>query len=372
MTGKKNTTPQKRRNTPSSKGEPKQRKTVSSQKKPLSEPLDKKQTEAKKKASQENKSKEKNNSPRRRGIPPNYESNKKPTRKQPAKKIKEKETIRTPDYDMEKIKAIGKSKGVELTPKEGIRLNRFIANSGVCSRRQADKYIASGRVTVNGQVITEMGYRVKPTDKVALDGEVLKRERLVYVLLNKPKGYITTTDDPKARKTVMELVADACKERIYPVGRLDRNTTGLLLLTNDGALAERLSHPSNEVRKNYQLELDKPLLEEHFNQIVRGIYLEDGFIKPDKMEYITGDRKIISIDIHSGRNRIVRRIFEHFGYKILRLDRAMYAGLTKKGLPRGRWRYLTQQEVIRLKFFTGKSKKWLKKEETAQSPVPEE
>ncbi|MCS7018494.1 MAG: pseudouridine synthase [Cytophagales bacterium] len=288
-------------------------------------------------------------------IPEGYERNSKDT--SPRRRKTQQPKPRTPDYDMSKIKNIGAAKGAATSLATDVRLNKFIANAGVCSRREADKLIASGRVAVNGKVITEMGYRVKPSDRVELDGEVLKRERLVYVLLNKPKDYITTTDDPQERKTVMELVADACQERIYPVGRLDRNTTGLLLLTNDGALAEKLSHPSNQVKKNYQLELDKPLEESHFDQIVSGIQLEDGFIKPDKMYYMTDDRKIISIDIHSGRNRIVRRIFEHFGYQVVRLDRAVYAGLTKKGLPRGHWRYLTQQEVIRLKYFTGKAKK---------------
>lgn len=281
-------------------------------------------------------------------IPKGYERNSKDTSPR-RRRIKKSDKSRMPDYET--------AKDASVAPSEEIRLNRFIANAGICSRREADKIIASGRVTVNGKVITQMGYRVKPSDRVELDGEVLKRERLVYVLLNKPKGYITTTDDPQERKTVMELVADACKERIYPVGRLDRNTTGLLLLTNDGALAKKLSHPSHQVKKNYQLELDKPLDEKHFDQIVRGIELEDGFIKPDKMFYMTNDRKIISIDIHSGRNRIVRRIFEHFGYEVIRLDRATYAGLTKKGLPRGHWRYLTPQEVIRLKYFTGKNAK---------------
>jgi 23S rRNA pseudouridine2605 synthase len=286
-------------------------------------------------------------------IPEGYERNSKSA----SPRRRTQNNPRTPDYDMSKIKGIGESKGVKTNPVEGIRLNRFIANAGICSRREADTIIASGRVMINGKVITEMGYRVKPSDRVELDGEILKRERLVYVLLNKPKDFITTTDDPQERKTVMELVKDACEERIYPVGRLDRNTTGLLLLTNDGALAEKLSHPSNQVKKNYQLELNKPLEESHFDQIVNGIELEDGFIKPDKLSYMTDDRMILSIDIHSGRNRIVRRIFEHFGYDVVRLDRATYAGLTKKGLPRGQWRYLTQQEVIRLKFFTGKNKK---------------
>ncbi|WP_448520405.1 pseudouridine synthase [Rhodoflexus sp.] len=291
-------------------------------------------------------------------IPKGYERNNK-SRRDENKVLRPRRagTLRTPDYDLTKIKSIAESKGIRKNPNEGIRLNRFIANAGISSRREADKIIESGRVKINNQVVTEMGYRVKPSDRVELDGETLKRERLVYVLLNKPKDFITTTDDPRERKTVMELVKDACQERIYPVGRLDRNTTGLLLLTNDGALAEKLSHPSNQVKKNYQLELNKPLEEAHFDQIMKGFELEDGFIKPDNMSYMTDDRQIISIDIHSGRNRIIRRIFEHFGYEVVRLDRATYAGLTKKGLPRGHWRFLTQQEVIRLKFFTGKNKK---------------
>ncbi|MCU0450306.1 MAG: pseudouridine synthase, partial [Bernardetiaceae bacterium] len=233
-----------------------------------------------------------------------------------------------------------------------IRLNRFIANAGVCSRREADELITKGRIMVNGQVVTTLGSKVKPGDEVVCDGERLTRERKVYLLLNKPKDYITTTDDPEERKTVMELIKDAGTERVYPVGRLDRNTTGVLLFTNDGELAKKLAHPSHHIKKNYQLELTQPLTEAHFDQIKQqGVTLDDGEIKPDDLFYLTDDRKVLSIDLHSGRNRIVRRIFEHLGYEILKLDRASFAGITKKNLPRGQWRHLTPQEVIRLKHF---------------------
>ena len=231
-----------------------------------------------------------------------------------------------------------------------IRLNRYIANAGVCSRRDADTLIANGEITVNGEVVTEMGHKVKPGDTVKYGDKVLNPEKMTYVLLNKPKDYITTTDDPNDRHTVMELVADATPYRIYPVGRLDRNTTGLLLLTNDGELAEKLTHPSNNIRKIYQVEIDKPITTEHFEAIRDGIELEDGFIKPDDLGIVTPDAQVVGIEIHSGRNRIVRRIFEHFGYEVTKLDRTVYAGLTKKELPRGKWRYLSEKEVIRLKF----------------------
>lgn len=230
------------------------------------------------------------------------------------------------------------------------RLNRYIANSGVCSRREADELIAKGDISVNGQVITEMGFRVKEGDTVKYGTKVLNPERFVYVLLNKPKDYITTTDDPEERKTVMELVADAGNFRLYPVGRLDRKTTGLLLLTNDGELADKLTHPSNNVRKIYQVEIDKPITEEHFEALQRGIELEDGPIKPDALSIVTPDAQVIGIEIHSGRNRIVRRMFEHFGYEVTKLDRTTFAGLTKKELPRGKWRFLDPKEVVKLKY----------------------
>ncbi|MBD2701135.1 pseudouridine synthase [Spirosoma sp. BT702] len=232
-----------------------------------------------------------------------------------------------------------------------IRLNRYIANSGVCSRREADELIARGDISVNGKVVTEMGFKVKDGDTVKYGTKVLNPERFVYVLLNKPKDFITTTDDPEERKTVMELVADAGNYRMYPVGRLDRNTTGLLLLTNDGELADRLTHPSNNIRKIYQVELDKPMTAEHFEAIQQGIELEDGPIKPDAISIVTPDAYVVGIEIHSGRNRIVRRLFEHFGYEVSKLDRTTYAGLTKKELPRGKWRFLEPKEVIKLKYF---------------------
>jgi len=231
-----------------------------------------------------------------------------------------------------------------------IRLNRYLANAGLCSRRDADEFIASGQITVNGEVITEMGYQVQPTDVVKYGRKILNREKLVYVLLNKPKDFLTTTDDPEGRKTVMDLVQKACPERIYPVGRLDRATTGLLLMTNDGELAEKLSHPSNAMRKIYQAELDKKIEQEDFDKILEGVELEDGMIKADDLSVITPDRQVVGIEIHSGKNRIVRRIFESLGYEVTKLDRTTYAGLTKKDLPRGNWRFLTEKEVIRLKY----------------------
>lgn len=232
-----------------------------------------------------------------------------------------------------------------------IRLNRFIANAGICSRRKADELIAAGVVTVNGTPVTELGFKVDPAkDSVRYNGETLKREKHVYVLLNKPKDYLTTTDDPQERKTVMSLVEKASRERIYPVGRLDRNTTGLLLMTNDGDLAEKLSHPRNNITKLYQVELNKNLSQGDLNKILFGIELEDGFIKPDAVSYVTGGTKReVGIQIHSGKNRIVRRIFESLGYEVVKLDRVVYSNLTKKDLPRGRWRYLEEKEIIQLK-----------------------
>jgi len=232
-----------------------------------------------------------------------------------------------------------------------IRLNRYISNAGICSRRKADELISAGVVSVNGEVISELGHKVDPTkDVVRYNGETLKREKMVYVLLNKPKDYITTTDDPQERRTVMALVEKASKERIYPIGRLDRNTTGLLLMTNDGDLADKLSHPKNNITKLYHVELSKSLSQGDMNKIGFGLELEDGLIKPDTVSYVAGaSKKEVGIQIHSGKNRIVRRIFEHLGYEIVKLDRVVYAGLTKKDLPRGRWRYLDESEVIQLK-----------------------
>lgn len=232
-----------------------------------------------------------------------------------------------------------------------IRLNRFIANAGICSRRKADELIAAGVVSVNGEPVTELGFKVDPSkDSVRYNGESLKREKNVYVLLNKPKDYITTTDDPQERKTVMSLVEKASRERIYPVGRLDRNTTGLLLMTNDGDLAEKLSHPRNNITKLYQVELNKSLSQGDMNKIAFGIELEDGLIKPDQVSYVAGgSKKEVGIQIHSGKNRVVRRIFESLGYEVVKLDRVVYSNLTKKDLPRGRWRYLEEKEIIQLK-----------------------
>ena len=232
-----------------------------------------------------------------------------------------------------------------------IRLNRFIANAGICSRRKADELIAAGVVSVNGEPVTELGFKVDPAkDSVRYNGEALKREKNVYVLLNKPKDYITTTDDPQERETVMSLVEKASRERIYPVGRLDRNTTGLLLMTNDGDLAEKLSHPRNNITKLYQVELNKSLSQGDMNKILFGIELEDGVIKPDAVSYVAGgSKKEVGIQIHSGKNRVVRRIFESLGYEVVKLDRVVYSNLTKKDLPRGRWRYLEEKEIIQLK-----------------------
>lgn len=232
-----------------------------------------------------------------------------------------------------------------------IRLNKFISNAGICSRREADDLIKAGAVTVNGKVITEMGYKIQKTDLVNYGGQGLKPERQVYILLNKPKDYITTSDDPQERRTVLELIKGACKERVYPVGRLDRNTTGLLLLTNDGELTDKITHPSFKQKKIYHVELDKPVKKEHLKAIEAGIELEDGPIKVDEINYVENSesKKEVGITLHSGRNRIVRRIFEHFDYKVKKLDRVYFAGLTKKDLARGRWRFLTTMEVNMLK-----------------------
>jgi 23S rRNA pseudouridine2605 synthase len=246
----------------------------------------------------------------------------------------------------------GRNKKADKPTDDGlIRLNRYISNAGICSRRKADELIVAGVVSVNGVVINELGHKVNPQkDVVRYNGETLKREKMVYVLLNKPKDYITTTDDPQERRTVMQLVEKASRERIYPVGRLDRNTTGLLLMTNDGDLADKLSHPRNSVTKLYQIELNKALSQGDMNKIGFGLELEDGFIKPDSISYVAGaSKKEVGIQIHSGKNRIVRRIFESLGYEVVKLDRTIYANLTKKDLTRGRWRFLEEEEIIQLK-----------------------
>ena len=232
-----------------------------------------------------------------------------------------------------------------------IRLNKYLADCGICSRREADDLIKAGCVEVNGEVVTTMGYKVQTDDKVVYGGQTLNREKLRYILLNKPKGYITTADDPYERDTVMELVKDACPERIFPVGRLDKGTTGLLLFTNDGDLTKKLTHPSSEVPKLYHVTLDKALTKNDMLRIAEGIELDDGPIAADAIAYVEGDesKKEIGIELHSGRNRIVRRIFEHLGYEVLKLDRVMFAGLDKYRLPRGEWRFLTDLEVMNLK-----------------------
>ena len=230
-----------------------------------------------------------------------------------------------------------------------IRLNRFVAQSGLCSRREADDFIAAGLVSVNGVIVTELGTKVWPTDVVKFNDERLQGEKNVYLVLNKPKGYVTTLEDDHAEKTVMELVQNACKERIYPVGRLDKNSLGLLLFTNDGDITRQLTHPSLRKKKIYEVTLDKALTRADFEQLAEGITLEDGDIYFDEISYIKDDKKSVGVEIHSGRNRIVRRMFEHLGYKVTKLDRVYYAGLTKKNLKRGAWRFLTSDEVARLK-----------------------
>ncbi|WP_025762632.1 pseudouridine synthase [Dyadobacter tibetensis] len=256
-----------------------------------------------------------------------------------------------PKYNLSRYddkKPTKKSKGAEES--DTLRLNRFIANAGICSRREADELIASGQISVNGKTITEMGFQVKRTDQVKFGKKALNPEKMVYILINKPKDYITTTDDPEERKTVLDLIQGACDERVYPVGRLDRNTTGLLLLTNDGELAEKLTHPSSGIKKIYQAELDKPITTEDFELLKHGLELEDGFIRPDEVGLVTPDAMVVGLEIHSGRNRIVRRMFEHLGYEVQKLDRTVFAGLNKKELPRGKWRFLLEREVIKLKY----------------------
>lgn len=245
-----------------------------------------------------------------------------------------------------------KNKPLPAEPTEEglIRLNKYISNAGVCSRRDADKLIGEGQVTVNGEVVTELGRKVTLDDDVRFDGKQLNPERKVYLLLNKPRGFVTTLDDPHAERTVMQLIQNACTERIYPVGRLDMQTTGVLLFTNDGDLAKKLTHPSYEKVKIYHVQLDADFLQEDLEQIRKGIELEDGFIAADDIQMIDPeDQRQVGIEIHSGKNHIVRRIFNHFGYQVEKLDRVLFAGLTKKDLPRGRYRFLSPQEINFLK-----------------------
>ena len=260
---------------------------------------------------------------------------------------------RTADYNPNAKYSMKKQieyKDVLTDPNEPIRLNKFLANAGICSRREADEFITAGVISVNGEVVTELGTKIKRTDEVKFHDQPVSIERKVYVLLNKPKDCVTTSDDPQERKTVMDFVKDACKERIYPVGRLDRNTTGVLLLTNDGDLASKLTHPKYLKKKIYHVYCDKNVTKADLDQIVSGITLDDGEIHADAVSYASEtDKSQVGIEIHSGKNRIVRRIFESLGYRVIKLDRVYFAGLTKKGLRRGDWRYLTEKEVNMLR-----------------------
>ena len=260
---------------------------------------------------------------------------------------------RTADYNPNAKYSMKKQieyKDILTDPNEPIRLNKFLANAGICSRREADEFITAGVVSVNGEVVTELGTKIKRTDEVKFHDQLVSVERKVYVLLNKPKDCVTTSDDPQERKTVMHCVKDACKERIYPVGRLDRNTTGVLLLTNDGDMASKLTHPKYLKKKIYHVYCDKNVTKADLDQIAAGITLDDGEIRADSISYASDtDKKQVGIEIHSGKNRIVRRIFESLGYKVTKLDRVYFAGLTKKGLKRGDWRFLTEMEVNMLR-----------------------
>lgn len=255
-----------------------------------------------------------------------------------------------------KLKAEGAEKPrivIERKAEDNMPLNKYIAHCGLCSRRDAVELIKTGKVLVNDAAVLEPGYKVKQTDKVTVGGKkVVPVKGLIYILLNKPKDYLTTTEDPHKRKTVLDLIKQATTERVYPVGRLDRNTSGVLLLTNDGDLSQKLTHPSNEIKKVYAVTLDKPLTKAHFEAISKGTPLEDGEALVDALAYTDpGDKTQVGVEIHSGRNRIVRRIFEHYGYDVKGLDRVMFAGLTKKNVNRGKWRHLTEREVRELKFF---------------------
>ena len=230
-----------------------------------------------------------------------------------------------------------------------IRLNKYIANGGICSRREADDLITAGVILVNGEVVTELGTKVMPTDEVRYEDKILQREKPVYILLNKPKNFITTTDDEKSRDNVMMLIEGACSQRVYPVGRLDRNTTGLLLFTNDGEMTKKLTHPRYGVKKIYQVELDRDMSLADFEKLANGIELEDGLMKPDDLAFVEGDKRVLGITLHSGKNRVVRRLFAHLGYEVEKLDRVYYAGLTKKDIPRGEWRFLRPEEINILK-----------------------
>ncbi|HNR18435.1 MAG TPA: pseudouridine synthase [Bacteroidia bacterium] len=285
----------------------------------------------------------------------NFRGTKKPFGKKPKLEPFSKE-----DYKKKKALAHPAPHSFEREPEnDTIRLNKFIANSGICSRREADDLITAGLISVNGKVITELGTKINLSDMVRYNNEIVKNERLVYLLLNKPKDFITTMDDPEQRHTVMQLVASACKERIYPVGRLDRNTTGLLLFTNDGEMAKKLTHPSSEIRKVYHVELDKNLSPQDMELISKGVELEDGIAEVDDIAYdgAFDKRSHVGVELHSGKNRIVRRIFEKIGYDVKKLDRVVFAGLDKKDLPRGKWRFLEDTEVNHLRTLTSEKKK---------------
>lgn len=266
-------------------------------------------------------------------------------------KSSKKSPFESPDLNSLKRKGIFKDDKISEVKKDNsIRLNKYIASSGICSRREADEFIKAGLVSVNDEVITEMGVKVQPGDVVKYNGERIRAEKKVYIILNKPKDFVTTLDDPEGRKTVMDLVKNAGKERVYPVGRLDRNTTGVLLLTNDGELASRLTHPKYDQKKIYHVFLDRDMANQDFKKLAVGFELSDGFIKPDGISFVNPSSKSeLGIEIHSGRNRIVRRMLEALNYKVVKLDRVYFAGLTKKNLPRGKWRYLEEKEISILK-----------------------
>lgn len=242
-----------------------------------------------------------------------------------------------------------KKKAEKIEKPEPIRLNKYIAASGICSRRDADELIKKGKVKLNGKVVTELGIKVELSANVLVNDKVITPEKKVYILINKPKDYISTVDDPHAEKTVIDLIRNATKERVYPVGRLDKNTTGVLLLTNDGDLTKKLTHPSSNKKKIYHISLNKVVIRADLDKIAEGFELEDGFIKADAVSYVEGNKKEIGIELHSGRNRIVRRMFEHLDYRVVKLDRVYFAGLTKKKVQRGKWRFLEEKEISMLK-----------------------
>ncbi len=281
-----------------------------------------------------------------------------PEEKKPRRRTERKTTAK--DNKKEKYTTKGKfkkspdkekyKKKIEKIEKpEPIRLNKFIAASGICSRRDADELIKKGKVKLEGKVVTEMGIKVELSANVLVNDKIITPEKKVYILINKPKDYISTVDDPHAEKTVIDLIRNATKERVYPVGRLDRNTTGVLLLTNDGDLTKKLTHPSFNKKKIYHVSLNKAVVRADLDRIAEGIELDDGFIKADAINFVDGNKKEIGIEMHSGRNRIVRRIFEYLGYRVVKLDRVYFAGLTKKSVPRGKWRFLEEKEISMLK-----------------------